>query len=97
MVQEKIGGAPAVLFDSVSLLLADNKDHFMEHPKVHEFIRDAYLNYKFIGYTKTSQTIFSKVNIILDIGFIEFTDEQSVLNFTQASRKLRFWDRELII
>lgn len=95
-VNEKIGGAPSVLFDSVVLLLADNKDQFKEHPKVHEYIKDAYLNKKFIGYTAETQMLFKKLNVTLDNGFIEFNpgnSKKSAEEFIQACRPIRYWKR----
>lgn len=94
-VHEKIGGAPAVLFDSVVLLLSDNKDHFKEHPKVQEFIQDAYHNKKFIGYNKEVEVLFKKLNLKLDEGFVELNPANlsSSGNFIQTCRLGRFWKR----
>ena len=95
-VNERIGGAPAVLFDSVAILLADNKDHFKQHPKVHEFIQDAFLNKKFIGYTEQTQILFNQLNVNADEGFVALnsTNLKSVADFIQACRNIRFWERQ---
>jgi hypothetical protein len=79
----------------VVLLLADNKDHFKEHPKVQEFIQDAYHNKKFIGYNKEVQVLFKTLNLKLDEGFIELNPANlsSSGNFIQTCRLVRFWKR----
>lgn len=92
-VQEKIGGAPAVLFDSIAVLLAGNNEDFEENPKVAEFIRDAYHNKKFIGYPKTDVSVFNRLQITLDKGFIELSEKKSAEDFIIACRKLRYFDR----
>jgi catalase len=96
LVNEKIGSAPAALFDSVALILAEDKDHFKEHCKVHEFIKDAYLNKKFIGHAGDAQVLFKKLNLNIDMGFIELNidnQSKSASDFIQKCRPIRFWER----
>lgn len=95
-VHEKIGGAPAVLFDSVVLLLADDKDQFRDHPKIDEFIKDAYLNKKFIAHTVEVQALFEKLNVTLDEGMVELNPTHSKKladDFIKKCRSIRFWER----
>lgn len=92
-VQEKIGGAPAVLFDAVVILLAENQDGFREHIKVHEFIRDAYFNKKFIGYVKNHVDLFDKLKVTPDGGFIDLSANESAIKFIESCRKLRYFAR----
>jgi len=88
---EKIGGAPAVLFDAVIVLLQDKKR--AAHPKVREFITDAYVNYKFIGYSAESAFLFHEVK--KDEGFIPVDGKQGVSHFVNRCGALRFWGREV--
>ncbi|WP_419419685.1 catalase [Legionella sp. D16C41] len=94
-VNEKIGGGPSVLYDAVVLLIAEGKTALFNLPKVHEFINDAYLHCKFIGYTKHLQPLLTQVGSInhLDDGFFSLIDENATAKFIKACRKLRYWSR----
>jgi len=88
-VQEKIGSAPAVLFDAVVLLTTHNS--FLKQPKVEEFIKDAYVNKKMIGHLKENQSCFTQLNIPIDKGMFALDDDVS--SFISACPKLRYWER----
>lgn len=89
--QEKLGGAPAVLFDAVIILLHDKK--WQKHPKVREFITDAYVNYKFIGYSAASACLLDCVE--QDAGFIAVDGKSGDKEFLQKCADLRFWERKI--
>lgn len=93
VVQEQIGGVPSALFDSVIILLAKNNDNLKENFKVHEFIRDAYFNKKFIGYLNNDSHWFEKLGTPVDEGFINLSSSKSAVNFIKMSRQLRYWQR----
>ncbi|STX30195.1 Catalase [Legionella beliardensis] len=95
-VNEKIGGGPSVLYDAVALLIAnDHTTELFNLPKVQEFINDAYLHCKFIGYAKHLQPLLTKVGAInqLDDGFVELADEKACSQFIKTCRNVRYWLR----
>lgn len=89
---EKLGGAPSVLFDAVALLV-NNNSSMIQSPKFHEFILDAYINFKFIGYIHELKPVFEKNHLInIDEGFIDLNTSQT---FIQKCSHLRFWQRQI--
>lgn len=90
---EKIGGAPAVLFDAIVLLVAKD-DPILNEIKVNEFILDAYANFKFIGFNADLEPVLSKNPLVkLDKGLIPFSSASAVASFIKECRQLRFWAR----
>lgn len=95
-VHEKIGGAPAVLFDAVVILCDDKNSLLANHPKVLEFISDAFWNYKYIAYLPTAESmVFSNPQIKKDGGFFNLTSATSIQEFLEECRNLRFWSRKI--
>ncbi|STX52884.1 Catalase [Legionella busanensis] len=97
-VNEKIGGGPSFLYDAVVLLIAEPATtEFLKLPKVQEFINDAYLHYKFIGYEQHLQPLLTQIGSIthLDDGFIKLIDESTIPQFLKTCRKLRYWARTI--
>ncbi len=94
-VHEKIGGAPSVLFDAIALISANSDEPFTKNPKVHEFITDAYLHNKFIAYSESFAEGLKKHPLIntIDKGFYKLDQQESVQNFVNACKELRFWQR----
>jgi catalase len=94
---EKIGGAPAVLFDAVIVLLAE-EDPLLLHPKVQEFINDAYTNYKLIGYNPEIESKLTTNPLIKkDKGLLSLDSDASIASYFKNCRDLdfRFWDRKV--
>lgn len=90
---EKLGGAPAVLFDAVALLV-DADDPMTKEHKFHEFILDAYTNFKFIGYLSKLQTFFEQIKFInLDKGFINIDSSSALNSFIKMCGNFRYWER----
>ncbi|MGQ3889180.1 catalase [Legionella sp. CNM-1927-20] len=95
---EKIGGGPSVLYDAVVLLIAEQATtELLNLPKVQEFISDAYLHCKFIGYAKHLQSLLTQMGSIkqLDDGFVNLMDENTIPQFIKTCRKLRYWERHV--
>lgn len=94
---QKIGGAPSVLYDAVVILASENGAALLlKNPAVKEFIADAFNHLKFIGWVKTAMPLLEKAGIAedMDAGCIELTAAKSAGAFVAACRKLRLWDRE---
>lgn len=92
-INEKIGGAPAVLFDVVVILL-DSPELFKHNPKIVEFIADAYANFKFIGYLPSIEPLLKSHPLLkLDKGCIQLESVASISHFIKEAKVLRFWDR----
>ena len=90
---EKLGGAPAVLFDAVVLLVAAD-DPMTKNPKLHEFILDAYTNCKYLGYSSGLASVLSKNPLIaIDDGCIQLDSSGAINKFIKQCRTLRFWER----
>lgn len=95
--QEKIGGAPSVLFDAVVILMDEN-DKLLTSVKVNEFILDAYSNFKFIGFNLSLESKLAQNPLItLDKGFAPINSSASINTFLRSCRKIRFWERDLPI
>lgn len=94
---EKIGGAPSVLFDAVVLLLSKaGTDALLTDATTRDFVNDAFAHCKFIGYVPDVDPLLEATGIKphLDAGCIALTDAKSVDKFVKASRALRLWERE---
>ncbi|MBA2650530.1 MAG: catalase [Legionella sp.] len=92
-INEKINGAPSVLFDAVVLML-DDALFYKENPKGLEFIADAYAHFKFIGYIPSTEAILKSHPLItLDDGCIPIDSPTSIDTFMNKACALRFWPR----
>lgn len=93
--QEKLGGAPSCLFDAV-VLFADGEDSLVfKNAKTHEFLNDAYLHNKYIAYIPSAAPLIKASAFIkkLDDGFHELSTQNSIDEFLNKCKNLRFWPR----
>lgn len=91
---EKIGGAPAVLYDAVVILLHDHASLQKEQVrKLNEFMQDAWWNAKFIAYIKEAEPLLQNGGLKIDKGMFKLDQQDSVLTFLKACQDLRFWER----
>jgi catalase len=94
---EKIDGAPSVLYDAVVVLTdAGGAAALAELPPARDFVNDAFAHCKFIGYCEAATTLFEAVGLAgkLDDGFIALNNGGSVTGLLDACGRLRHWDRE---
>lgn len=92
---EKIGGAPSVLFDGVALVINEKKS-LAKDPKFHEFIQDAYVNFKYIAYTSEAEEFLINNPLTnIDKGCVYLDKSSSINTFLELSRSLRFWQRKI--
>ncbi len=97
-VDERLGGAPSVLFDAVALLPgAADAASLSDHPAVQSFIADAYAHCKFIGVGNEAEALLAGAGITADQrdgGFLAVDSKATATAFVNTCRALRFWDRE---
>jgi catalase len=93
-VDERIGGAPSVLFDAVAILPGD--DTLATSKAARDFLSDAYAHCKFIACNDASKTLFAAcgLNDAHDDGVIALSETGSPADFVAACSALRFWPRE---
>src|SRR4051794_18960419 len=94
---EKVDGAPSVLYDAVAVLAGANGiEALADLPPARDFVNDAFAHCKFIAYTEAATTLFDAVGIggKLDAGFLALDDEESAAAMLDSCAALRHWDRE---
>ncbi len=89
---EKIDGAPSVLFDAVALVLsAEGATHLLGEKAALDFVSDAYAHCKAIGHTEGAQTLMDRAGVSAD-GFIVALPEGAKALIALLSS--RDWSRE---
>lgn len=92
-------GGPSVIFDSVVVLVAEAEvKKLLAMPPVRDFIADAYVHCKFIGYSKPAEKVFAAIGLpkSLDAGFITLDGKETIADFIQKCKLQRFWQREKV-
>jgi catalase len=89
---EKIDGAPSVLFDGIALVLSEEGASMLIGEKAAlDFVSDAYAHCKAIGHTDASQVLIKKIGAEPDDFFVDLpAGVKSLLNKLST----RAWDRE---
>ncbi|HEV7687271.1 MAG TPA: catalase, partial [Acidimicrobiia bacterium] len=96
-VDQKIDGAPSVLYDAVVLLpSAEGAAALARQPAARDFVTDAFAHCKFIGHGPDAAPLFESTGLgsLTDDGFIRLVDGASTEQFIARCAELRFWDRE---
>jgi catalase len=89
---EKIDGAPSVLFDAVALVLSDEGAQLLLGEKAAlDFVSDAYAHCKAIGHCSGAQPILDKVGVVADDFVIALPDGVETLVALLSARE---WARE---
>ncbi|MGR9189744.1 catalase [Rhizobium leguminosarum] len=94
---QMIDGGPSVLYDAVALLpSAEGTGELLKEATARDFVADAFVHCKFIGYVETALLLMQKAGIAdaLDEGVIALGAAKDVTAFIQALGKLRVWGRE---
>ncbi|HEY0398487.1 MAG TPA: catalase, partial [Acidimicrobiia bacterium] len=94
---QKIDGAPSVLYDAVVLLpSAEGAATLARQPAARDFVTDAFAHCKFIGHGPDAAPLFESTGLgsLTDDGFIRLVDGASTEQFIARCAELRFWDRE---
>jgi catalase len=92
---EKIDGAPSVVFDAVAIAVSGDEAKLLSSAAVvRDFIADAFAHLKFIGYVAAAKPLLDKAGVIADSGMAELSSPQDVQNFVRSCRQIRHWERE---
>jgi catalase len=94
---QKIDGGPSVLYDAVALVVSDSGVQALaQEPPARDFVSDAFVHAKFIGYTQAALPLFDRAGIRqnLDAACIRLDKPAAAADFLKACRVLRFWERE---
>lgn len=95
MADQKIDGAPSVLYDAVAVLATEETaEHLSNLHPVRCFALDAMAHAKFIGFTPAAEVLFqTKGATEPDAGMFTLSDSGDPDAFLKACRALRYWDR----
>ncbi|MFS2177264.1 catalase [Rhizobium pisi] len=94
---QMIDGGPSVLYDAVALLpSAEGTGDLLKEATARDFVGDAFVHCKFIGFVETALPLMQKAGIAdsLDEGVIGLESAKDVTAFIEALGKLRVWGRE---
>ncbi|RWX12934.1 catalase [Rhizobium leguminosarum] len=94
---QMIDGGPSVLYDAVALLPStEGTGDLLKEATARDFVADAFVHCKFIGYVETALPLMQKAGIAdsLDEGVIALGAAKDVSVFIKALGKLRIWGRE---
>jgi catalase len=96
----KIGGAPSVLFDAVVLLPSDEgAAKLVKNPAAVQFVCDAFIHLKFIGFVGAAKPLFEKAGVAgdLDEACIPLASPRAAAQFVASCQQLRYWNREPLV
>ncbi|AHF83668.1 catalase [Rhizobium leguminosarum bv. trifolii WSM1689] len=94
---QMIDGGPSVLYDAVALLpSAEGTADLLKEATARDFVADAFVHCKYIGYLETALPLMQKAGIAdsLDEGVMALAAAKDVPAFIKALGKLRVWGRE---
>ncbi|MGO8065811.1 catalase [Rhizobium leguminosarum] len=94
---QMIDGGPSVLYDAVALLPSgEGTGDLLKEATARDFVADAFVHCKFIGYVETALPLMQKAGIAdsLDEGVMALGAAMDVTAFIKALGKLRVWGRE---
>jgi catalase len=98
---EKIDGAPSVVFDAVALLVSEaGAEVLMNESTARDFVADAFAHLKFIAYVDAALPVMERAGINgegVDDGCVELSTGKSAKKFVEACRRLRFWERSAAV
>jgi len=94
---EKLDGAPSVVYDAVALLLGKRAGTTLANAApARDFVADAFAHLKLIAYTAGGLQLIEGVlgRAKMDEGFVELQSSKSIKAFLDACARLRVWSRE---
>jgi catalase len=94
---EKLDGAPSVLFDAVVLLVSESgAAELLHEPAARDFVSDALAHRKFIGFVPAAVALLAQAVPARsdDAGLVALENEDGCRAFIEACRELRCWARE---
>ncbi|MBV8637417.1 MAG: catalase [Candidatus Eremiobacteraeota bacterium] len=94
---EKLDGAPSVLYDAVALVVSDEGvAQLLNEAAARDFVSDAFAHLKVIGYSPAAQPLLERAGVPQDAdsGLIAVGDAASAEAFVERCRQLRVWNRQ---
>ena len=96
--EQKIDGAPSVLYDAVAVLVSAAGAELLAMDKAaKDFVNDAFAHCKFIGFNAAADVLLVKAGVRhedRDEAVVELQSGDDATNFMMACRALRMWARE---
>jgi catalase len=92
---QKLDGAPSVLYDAVALLLTSEAAQALSDlPAARDFVTDAFAHSKFVAYLPDAAELFTATGLAskIDGGFFDLS-ERDAPSFLSACGQLRHWER----
>ncbi len=92
---EKIDGAPSVVYDAVAVLATDDgAAQLASLPPARDFVSDAYAHCKFVAHSGAG-ALFTAAGVTeLDAGFVDLgASDSSAADFVARCREVRYWTR----
>jgi len=96
-VDQKIEGAPSVLYDAVVILTAtQSAPRLARDPATRDFVFDAFAHCKFIGYAPQAGELLAAIGLdaMMDDGFAVITGPEDIDEFLGRCAALRYWERQ---
>jgi len=91
-VDGQLAGSPSVLFDAVALVLSDQGcAQLVTDSAAQDFVHNAFIHLKAIGFTRSAQPLLDKAGVIADPGVIDLADGAEAFLPPASTRQ---WDRE---
>jgi catalase len=97
---QKLDGAPSVLYDAVVLLVSkEQATRLAQLPAARDFVDDAFAHNKFIAHTGDAMPIFEALGLAdkIDDGVVELARPDTVTSFLGTCAGLRYWPREMVL
>jgi len=94
---EKLGGGPSVLFDAIVIAVSERGASMLaEDARVRDFLTDAYVHCKYIGYTPEAAALLERCGLSLDgdHGLVQLAGAKGIGRFVEDAKNLRYWSRE---
>lgn len=95
-IDEKIDGAPSVLYDAIALLPHETEiEALSKNPAAQAFVKDAFYHCKFIAYVDDASLLISRAGVadMMDNGCINLSGIGSAESFVKACGAIRYWKR----
>ncbi|MFN8026088.1 MAG: catalase [Acidimicrobiia bacterium] len=95
---QKLGGAPSVLYDAVAVIASESGAHELAtFYEARQFVLDAHAHCKFVAYSEGAEALFTAAGLAeLDDGFVPVDDDEGVVEFVERCRELRYWPRLMV-
>jgi catalase len=92
--KQMLGGGPSVLYDAVAILAStDGATELSVHPAAKQFVTDAHVHCKVIGFVPAVQPLFDAAGVAADSGYVDASTRKGATALLEACRAGRIWNR----